>query len=148
MRKKQEELSCEGQPPTLTRTLWYWFNRENRSWWIMMSWLNALLASVTEGGRGAGWVGGGGWQFEGKEEWRSVNERLRKTGRDKADELEFYLNCSWEGSQFRVGCYLREGGEGRRGGSGEIRGDYRGVQPPLPKKTSKEVVRMRKTVWE
>ena len=26
--------------------------------------------------------------------WRSANERLRETGRDKADELEVYLNCS------------------------------------------------------
>lgn len=37
-----------------------------------------------------GWGG-----VEGREEWRSVDERrLRKTGRDKADELEVYLNCS------------------------------------------------------
>lgn len=37
----------------------------------------------------------GGW-FEGREgrSGGQVNERLRKTGRDKADELEVYLNCS------------------------------------------------------
>lgn len=37
-----------------------------------------------------------------------MSEKLQKTGRDKADELELYLNCSWEGSQVRVDCYLRE----------------------------------------
>lgn len=32
--------------------------------------------------------GGGVEGMEGRKEWRSVNERLRETGRDKADELE------------------------------------------------------------
>lgn len=31
---------------------------------------------------------GGVAGMEGRKEWRSVNERLRETGRDKADELE------------------------------------------------------------
>lgn len=29
-----------------------------------------------------------------RKEWRSVSERLGKTGQDKADKLEVYLNCS------------------------------------------------------
>lgn len=52
----------------------------------------SLPLSLKEDGEQGGWEGG--WRFEGREEWRSVNERLRKTGRDKADELEVYLNCS------------------------------------------------------
>lgn len=94
MRKTENKASCEGQPPTLIWTLWYWFNRENRSRWIMMSWLNALLASVTEGGWEWG-VGCGG--RDGRKEWRTVSERVMQAVRDKANELdvnpgEFFQN--------------------------------------------------------
>ena len=47
----------------------------------------SLPLSVKEDGGVGGWGRRGGV-------WRSVNERLRKTGLDKADELEVYLNCS------------------------------------------------------
>lgn len=39
-----------------------------------------------------------GERKEGRKEWRSVNERLRETGRDKADELDGNLNYHWERS--------------------------------------------------
>lgn len=46
--------------------------------------------------------GGGGSaaeeRKEGRKEWRSVNERPRETGRDKADELDVHLNYLWERS--------------------------------------------------
>lgn len=40
-----------------------------------------------------GGMRGGGGLKEGRSGGQ-VNERLRETGRDKADELEVYLNCS------------------------------------------------------
>lgn len=46
--------------------------------------------------------GGGvaaGERKEGRKEWRSVNERPRETGRDKAEELDVNLNYLWERSR-------------------------------------------------
>lgn len=73
--------------------------------------LSLPLSLKEDGGeKEEGW---GGRLKEGRSGGQ-VNERLRKTGRDKADELEVYLNCSLEGSQVRVGCHLREA-EGEKG---------------------------------
>lgn len=52
--------------------------------------LSLPLSLKEDGGRG----GRGVEQGEEGGVWRSMNEKLRKTGLDKADELEVYLNCS------------------------------------------------------
>lgn len=62
--------------------------------WCHDSVLSLLLSVKEDGEQEEEEEGSGTGCFEEREKWRLVKETLQKTGWDKADELEVYLNCS------------------------------------------------------